>query len=144
LDVTPAVAEANALEAPRGVLVVGVGAGPVEGDALRGCDESRTVRGREIPVGGDVIVGIDGRELRSHEQLMRYLITETKPGAPVEIDVLRDGARETLAVVLGERPRPEDSAGRRRGGRGGRRRGHRDRRGAQRGDRGRGRSVPIR
>ena len=126
LDVTPTVAEANGLDAPRGVLVIDVGAGPEEGDSLRGCDGTRTVRGREVPVGGDVreshsdlranqnalrsgdvIVGIEGRELRSHEELMRYLITETRPGEPVDVDVVRDGAAETISIVLGERPRPE-------------------------------------
>jgi S1-C subfamily serine protease len=129
LDVTPSVAEANQLDAPRGVLVVDVADGPTGGDSLRACRTTRAVRGREIPVGGDVIVGINGHELRAHEELMRYLITETRPGEPVEIAVLRDGRERTLRVVLGERPeakprgrRPRRSRRRgrdRRGGTGG-------------------------
>jgi S1-C subfamily serine protease len=106
VDVTPAVATANGLESPAGVLVVEVTAGPAEGDELRGCDGTVTVRGREVPVGGDVIVGINGHELRSHEELVRYLITETQPGEPVDVDVVRDGRRQTLSVVLAERPGP--------------------------------------
>jgi S1-C subfamily serine protease len=127
LDVTPSVAEANGLDAPRGVLVVDVADGPTGGDSLRACRTTRTVRGREIPVGGDVIVGINGHELRAHEELMRYLITETRPGEPIEIDVLRNGRERTLRVVLGERP-DATSRGRRRRGRGrrGRSRGGRD------------------
>ncbi|WP_117591560.1 S1C family serine protease [Haloprofundus halophilus] len=118
LDVTPTVARANRLDEPRGVLVVDVAAGPTGGDALRGSRYSRTVRGREVPVGGDVIVGINGRAVNSHEQLMHYLITETRPGEPVEIDVQRDGEAETLRVVLGERPTPGGRRPRRRDGRG--------------------------
>ncbi|WP_224269481.1 S1C family serine protease [Haloprofundus salinisoli] len=118
LDVTPTVARANRLDEPRGVLVVDVAAGPTGGDALRGSRYSRTVRGRDVPVGGDVIVGINGRTVNSHEQLMHYLITETRPSEPVEIDVLRDGEEETLEVILGERPTPSDRRPRRRNGRG--------------------------
>jgi S1-C subfamily serine protease len=106
VDVTPAVATANGLESPAGVLVVEVTAGPAGGDELRGCDGTVTVRGREVPVGGDVIVGINGHELRSHEELMRFLITETRPGEPVEVEVVRDGRTRTLSVLLAERPGP--------------------------------------
>ncbi|MFC6826067.1 S1C family serine protease [Halopelagius fulvigenes] len=97
-----------------------------ESDALRGADDTRDVRGQRVPVGGDIIVGIGGNELRSHEELMRYLITETRPGEPVEIDVIRDGVERTLSVTLDERPSPEDRRRERRareGGRGGARRG---------------------
>jgi S1-C subfamily serine protease len=106
LDVTPTVADANGLDEPRGVLVVEVGEEPPSGDVLRGTRDVRTVRGQRIPVGGDVIVGIEGNEIRSHEELMRYLITETHPGEPVEIDVLRNGSPTTLTVELDERPEP--------------------------------------
>jgi S1-C subfamily serine protease len=106
IDVTPTVAEANDLADSRGVLVVDVRAGPAAGDALRGCTGTRRIRGGAVPVGGDVIVGINGDELRSHEELMRYLITETRPGEPVDIDVVRAGRGQTLTVVLGERPSP--------------------------------------
>ena len=101
LDVTPSVAAANGLAEPRGVLVVDVHPSVVE---LRACGGNRRYRGRVVPVGGDVIAGIDGRELRSHEELMRYLIAETAPGETVSLDVLRDGEERTVAVTLAERP----------------------------------------
>ena len=89
------------------MLVVDVATGPAAGDRLRRSTGTRIVRGQRVPTGGDVIVGINGRELRSHEELMRYLITETRPREPVEIDVIRDGNPRTLSVVLGERPDPD-------------------------------------
>ncbi|WP_254764171.1 S1C family serine protease [Natrinema marinum] len=104
IDVSPTVAEANDLSSPRGVLVVDAPLGPSSA-ALRGCRTARRVRGREIPVGGDVIVGIDDFGIDSHEELQRYLLTETQPGQTIEIDVLRDGERTTEEVVLAERPR---------------------------------------
>ncbi|ELZ26581.1 peptidase S1 and S6 chymotrypsin/Hap [Halogeometricum pallidum JCM 14848] len=124
LDVTPAVAEANGLDDPRGVLVVEVTEGPRDGDALRGCRDRRTVRGQRVPIGGDVVVGIGDGEVRSHEELMRYLITETRPDEPVDIEVIREGSPETLTVVLDERPPVESKQ--RRGRRRKRRRGERD------------------
>jgi len=169
LDVTPTVAEANGLAEPRGILVVDVVDGPAAGDALRGCTGTRTVRGREVPVGGDVILGINGQALHTHEQLMGYLITETRPGEPADVDVVRDGEVRTLSVTLRERPavetrrrgrrgrygrdprapraRPDGrghGGGRRSdGGRGGRSGGGRDRRSGGDSD-GRGTNVPIR
>ena len=103
LDVTPSVASANDLDEPHGVLVVDVH--PSVPDLL-GCDGERRVRGRSVPVGGDVIVGIDGIELASHEQLMRHLIAETSPGESVSLDLRRDGRPLVVEVTLAERPTP--------------------------------------
>ena len=110
VDVSPTVAEANGLDGPGGVLVVDGnrgGTGP-----LRGCRTTRRVRGRTVPVGGDVIVGIDGRPVDSHEALMQYLVTECAPGDTIEVEVRRDGRTETRHVRLDARPVPEP-AGRR-------------------------------
>ncbi len=107
LDVTPTIAAANDLDEPRGVLVVDVAAGPTAGDRLRRSTGTRTLHGQRIPVGGDVIVGVDGHEIHTHEELMRYLITETRPHEPIAVDVVRDGTPQTLEVVLGERPAPD-------------------------------------
>ncbi|KTG19473.1 S1C family serine protease [Haloferax profundi] len=104
LDVTPSIAEVNGLDAPRGVLIVGTATGDSGDGVLRGCTEKAALRGWEIPVGGDVVVAIEGNPVRTHEELMRYLITETRPGEPVAIDVLREGDPMTLVVELDERP----------------------------------------
>jgi S1-C subfamily serine protease len=131
LDVSPTVAEANGLSDTGGVLVVDVSLGPASG-ALRGCRGSRTVRGREVPTGGDVIVAIDGERIDSHEELMRHLLIETRPGEEVTVDLVRDGEELTETMTLAERPEADASTRRRgprrprgrgrdgRGGRGGR------------------------
>ena len=123
IDVSPTVAEANRLDDTGGVLVVD--AGRNSGETLRGCDRLTRVRGREVPTGGDVIVGVADRTVRSTEELTSYLLTEAAPGDSVELRVERDGTEFTDSVSLGERPtpgsRPRDSSGR--GRRGPRRRG---------------------
>ncbi|WP_440763823.1 S1C family serine protease [Natronorubrum sp. DTA7] len=103
VDVSPTVADANDLEKPRGVLVVDAPLGPASA-ALRGSRRIRRLRAREVPVGGDVIVGVDGEAIDSHEELLRHLLLETRPGETIEIGLLREGRRTTEEVVLAERP----------------------------------------
>jgi S1-C subfamily serine protease len=52
---------------------------------------------------GDVIVGIDGDAVRTPRDVVERL-GEREPGDEVEIEVSRDGRRETVKVELGERP----------------------------------------
>ena len=106
IDVSPTVARANGLDEPRGILVIDVGDGP-SGGVLRGCREVAIDGDAKVPVGGDVIVGLEGREIRSHEELVSHLIRETEPGQPVGVTVLRDGEVVQLDVTLGSRPAPK-------------------------------------
>ncbi|WP_254279122.1 S1C family serine protease [Haloarcula marina] len=127
VDVSPTVAEANHLDEATGVLVVDVGRESAA--VLRGCDRVTRVRGREVPIGGDVVVGVDGDTIRSTEELTSYLLTATDPGDEVDLTVRRDGEEFTESVTLGERPEPGSRP--RRGREGGERRrgsGRRDRR----------------
>ncbi|WP_246999622.1 S1C family serine protease [Halosolutus gelatinilyticus] len=109
LDVSPTVAEANGLDEPGGVLVVDVREGPASG-VLGGCHSTRRVRGRAVPVGGDVLVGIDDRDLRSTEELTSYLLTAKRPGEAVDLTVRRRSgdARETVRLA-GRTGIPADS-----------------------------------
>ena len=109
LDVSPTAAEANDLAEPIGVLVVDVGE-EYAGDLLRGCDRVAHVRNREVPVGGDVIVGIDDRPVRSTEELTSYLLTAVSPQETVTLSIHRDGVERSLKVTAGERPAPRQQA----------------------------------
>ena len=55
---------------------------------------------------GDVVVAV-GNEQVSDQAELRKLIAEYDPGTPVTLEVLRNGRRRDLTLVLGERP-PED------------------------------------
>jgi S1-C subfamily serine protease len=135
LDVSPSVAQANRLDRPRGVLVVDVADGPARG-ILRGSRDSRRVRGHDVPAGGDVVVSIDGEPVDAHEELMRYLLLETRPRQEVTLELVRGGRRVEERVRLGERPMPGE-----RGDQSGRGRGRRGPRGPRRQ---RGTDIPIR
>ncbi|SEV86317.1 S1C family serine protease [Natrinema salifodinae] len=106
VPVGPAIAEEIGLEEPSGVLVTQV----VPNSPADGTLEPATTR----PGSGDVIVAIDGQAIPNQEQLSSYLALETSPGDTIEIEVVRDGERETVELTLDERPdvqRPQSPIG---------------------------------
>jgi 2-alkenal reductase len=54
--------------------------------------------------GGDLIVAIDGREIKSSDDLISYLVFETEAGQTVDLSIVRDGKEITVPLTLGERP----------------------------------------
>ena len=106
-EVTPRIADANDLDEVSGVIVVDTPDDGPSDDVLEGSDEEQ-IDGRTVPVGGDVIVGIDDEEIPNQDALSTYLALETDPGDDVEVTVIRDGERESVTVTLDERPEPED------------------------------------
>jgi S1-C subfamily serine protease len=56
--------------------------------------------------GGDVIVGVDGDNIREFEQLVSSLEANTVPGDNVVLDVVRNGTDVELNAIMGERPSP--------------------------------------
>ncbi|WP_132058037.1 S1C family serine protease [Halorussus amylolyticus] len=107
-DVTPTVADANDLGVNRGVLVNDVVPGSPVAGTLRGSDDSKRIDDFEIPVGGDVILRVDGQRIASQEDLASVL-TQKRPGDTVRMRILRDGERQRVRVTLGERPPPEEA-----------------------------------
>ena len=54
--------------------------------------------------GGDLIVAIDGREVRTFDEMLAYLITNKGPGDTVVLTVLRGEERVDVPVKLDKRP----------------------------------------
>jgi 2-alkenal reductase len=54
--------------------------------------------------GGDLIVAIDGQEVRTFDEMLAYLITNKGPGDSVVLQVLRGNEKIDVTVVLGSRP----------------------------------------
>ena len=102
--VTPALATANGLDDPRGLLVVLVAPNGPSTDTLRPSEGATSVEGERVPVGGDVLLAIDGVRTDTTEALGSYLALETRPGDTVSLTVLRDGTEQTVEVELGTRP----------------------------------------
>lgn len=58
---------------------------------------------------GDVIVRVNGQEV-TPDQTVSYLIANTTVGARVPLDIIRAGRRDTVTVVVGQRPTEEQLA----------------------------------
>jgi len=106
LDVTPAIAEANGLDEPRGILVIDIVDGAPVGTELRGITGETTVDGRPVPTGGDVLVELAGNRIDSDADLGTTLALELSPGDRVPATVIRDGERREISVSIGARPEP--------------------------------------
>ncbi|MFW6068821.1 MAG: S1C family serine protease [Chloroflexota bacterium] len=58
----------------------------------------------ENTAGGDLIIGIDDRQVREFNDLLSYLIFETEVGQTIDLTVVRDGETITVPLTLSERP----------------------------------------
>jgi S1-C subfamily serine protease len=107
LDVTPAIAEAMNLPNATGFLVTEVLKGSPAAEAgLRGGTNVAVIEGVKVPIGGDVIVGVDQIRVRQLLDLLVYLEYQKNVGDQVKLRIIRDGVEEELTVRLGERPPP--------------------------------------
>jgi S1-C subfamily serine protease len=99
----PQLAEKLELEVDTGALVAKVSnGGPADEAGIQGSDTTIDFQGQEIQAGGDVIVAVNGEEIVGESDLPR-LIARLDPGDEAELEVIRDGERETISVTLGTR-----------------------------------------
>lgn len=57
-----------------------------------------------VPVGGDVIVGVDGTDVDDTDTLRNYLFDETRPDDRITLSVLRDGDTHETPLTLTAKP----------------------------------------
>lgn len=89
----------------RGLLVVEVVTdGPAAQAGIRGGNRLVIVGNRRLPVGGDVIIALNGRPISTYQELNVYLETETQVGDTVTVTIIREGVEQNVAVTLAERP----------------------------------------
>jgi S1-C subfamily serine protease len=105
-DLTPTIAKEFGYPVDRGaVIATVVPEGPGQKAGLRGGGDRRTLNGFEFRVGGDVVVRIGSRNVRSATDLVRIVSERLAPGQEIDFTILRDGRRMVVPVTLGERPR---------------------------------------
>jgi S1-C subfamily serine protease len=110
IDMTPEIAEAIGLGEPRGFLVIEVApGGPAESAGVQGGDTPVQLNGREIPIGGDVVLAINDRDVRKIDDVLGYLQQATQVGETITLTVWRDGQIIEIPVTLGARPSLQES-----------------------------------
>jgi S1-C subfamily serine protease len=104
-DMTPEIAEAIGLEEPRGFLVISIQDGsPASRAGIQEGSSETVLPRREIPLGGDVILSIDGITVRKLDDLLGYLEQSTQVGQIVSLGIWRDGERAEVDLTLTARP----------------------------------------
>ena len=105
-DVDPELAEMRELESSKGFVVVSVIEGsPAEKAGMKGVTQTREKDGREFPMDGDIIIGIDGKDVRKISDILVHLQREKSVGDEMILTVLRTGVSFDLTMILEERPR---------------------------------------
>jgi S1-C subfamily serine protease len=105
LTLTNEVVEALDLPVENGVLVLSIEPdSPAEAAGLRGGDRTVEVLGRVLNAGGDIVVGIDGVEVKRFDDLINYLATFANVGDIVTLSIVRDGERLEITTMLTARP----------------------------------------
>jgi S1-C subfamily serine protease len=101
----PEVAKYLKLKIERGALIVEVvRGGPADKAGLKGGSRKVQVGNMIVPVGGDIVVKADDQEIKTNEELIRY-VREKKVGSTVTFKVYRKDKFGNVKVTLGERPR---------------------------------------
>jgi S1-C subfamily serine protease len=97
------------LPVKSGALIEKVEAGsPAAKAGIRAGNVEARINGSEVSVGGDIIVGFDGKKVTSSENLAGY-VGAKKPGETVTVELLRASGsggytNKTVTLTLGQRP----------------------------------------
>jgi 2-alkenal reductase len=106
-DLTPRAARRFELGVAEGAIVTDVSANsPAARAGLRGGTREVEFNGISFSLGGDVIVAINGRPIRSADDVVRYVTDALAPGDVAVFTVVRDRERRQIAVRMGERRLP--------------------------------------
>lgn len=109
IDVSPEIADERNLENATGFMVVEVvNKSPADDSGLTVGNDTVEIDGREVNIGGDIIVAMGGQKVRGISDILNYLAKETEVGQEISITVLRwedgENIRRDLNLTLGSRP----------------------------------------
>jgi S1-C subfamily serine protease len=97
---------ADQLDVPvdEGAVVADVVKGsPADRAGLEGGRKEIRFQATRVKLGGDVIIAANGRKV-SRSQDLSELISRSRPGDVVTLEIIRDGERKKVRVALGARP----------------------------------------
>jgi len=107
LSLTPDLSKQIGLNQTKGFLITGITKGsPADKSGLRAGSTTTTINGRDVEVGGDIILKIDNREVSKIDDILAYLESQKHVGDKVHFTILRDNAIKELDLILGDRPSP--------------------------------------
>ena len=107
LSLTPDLSKQIGLNQTKGFLITSITKGsPADKSGLRAGSTTTTYNGRDVEVGGDIILKIDNREVSKIDDILAYLESQKHVGDKVHFTILRDNTIKELDLTLGDRPSP--------------------------------------
>ena len=109
-DLTPGIARRFHYPVRYGAVITSVRPdSPAARAGLRGGSDDREYNGSAFTFGGDVIVAIGDRPIRSAADVVRAVTERLRPGETVNVTIVRHGARKTVPVTVADRPTDPES-----------------------------------
>ena len=104
-DIDPDMAKALGVKDAIGFLIITVVENsPASKAGLMGSDETIERDGREYSIGGDIILAVDGIDVRKIDDILIHLQRVKTVGDEMNLDILRDGITTNVTIILQERP----------------------------------------
>ncbi|KAG2474153.1 MAG: hypothetical protein NPMRTHETA2_480003 [Nitrosopumilales archaeon] len=104
-DIDPDLANILNLTDAKGFLVIiVVEDSPASKAGLHGSIETKEIDGVNYPIGGDIILSVDGKEVRHIDDILIHLQREKSVGGEMVLEILRDGRTTNFVLLLEERP----------------------------------------
>ena len=98
----PDLAQALGLSVQHGVLIESVTTnGPAAKAGIHGGNRVVLAGLRELRIGGDVIIGVNGEQVNSRSDL-NLLLNRARPGEAATVTIIREGRKMQVRVTLGE------------------------------------------
>jgi S1-C subfamily serine protease len=109
LSLSPDLSKQIGLNETKGFLITSITKGsPADKSGLRAGSTTTTYNGRDVDVGGDIILKIDNREVSKIDDILSYLEMQKQVGDKVHLTVLRDNGVREMDLILGERPSQDE------------------------------------
>ena len=78
-----------------------VAGGPADQAGIKGGTQPTAVQG--LTTGGDLIIAVDGIEIKDFSELMSYLVLNASVGDDIVLTIIRSGKTMDVTVTLGQR-----------------------------------------
>ena len=104
-DIDPDMANVLGLKDALGFLIITVvEESPASDAGLIGSNKIIEVEGRDYPVGGDIILAVDGIDVRKIDDILIHLQRVKTVGDEMDLKILRDDRTTNVTIILQERP----------------------------------------
>ena len=104
-DIDPDLAKILNLKDAKGFLIVTVvDNSPASKAGLHGATETKEIDGTSYALGGDIILKVDGLEVRKIDDILIHLQREKSVGDEMILEILRDGRISEFTLLLEQRP----------------------------------------